>query len=229
MGTPPHLIVEDQSKPGEMLKITDSKCMRILGSNVQPNITWQQHLEGGKKAVLPGICRELGALKMMGQQLPRASRKILAEGLLLSKFIYLITQWGGGGTDNHLLAAQRLQNKSARWVTGARSKTRISTLLEDVKWLSINELTLYHSLVQCWKILRLGKPENMTELLTLDNENRITTPPPILQFTIAGFRWRVYKDWNALPPELRVLRTGSDRGDLLILTDPHSTDYGVNC
>ena len=140
-GEPPHLIVEDQSKPGELLKIKDSECLRILGSNIQLNISWQQHLEGGKKAVLPGIRRQLGQLKMMGRQLPRASRKILAEGLLISKFIYLISQWGGA-TENYLVAAQRLQNKIARWVTGAGAKVRISTLLEDIGWLSIKELTV---------------------------------------------------------------------------------------
>ena len=95
-GVPPHLVVEDQSKPGEFLRINYSPCLRILGSNIQPNISWQQHLEGGKKAVLPGIRRQLGQLRMMGSQLPRLSRQILAEGLLISKFIYLITQWGGG-------------------------------------------------------------------------------------------------------------------------------------
>ena len=80
-GEPPHLVVEDQSKPGEFLRINDSPCLRILGSNIQLNIL--------------GIRRQLGQLKMMGGQLPRHSRKILAEGLLISKFIYLITQWGG--------------------------------------------------------------------------------------------------------------------------------------
>ena len=205
-GEPPHLIVENQSKPGEMLRIRDSECLRILGTNIQPNISWQKHLEGGKKAVLPGIRRQLGQLKMMGRQLPRASRKILAEGLLMSKFIYLITQWGGA-TENYIGAAQRLQNKMARWVTDARAKTRISTLLEDTGWLSIRELTVYHSLLQCWKILRLQKPENMVEHLTLDENNFITTPEPRIQFTLAGFRWRVTRDWNSLPADIRTQRS----------------------
>ena len=89
-------------------------------------------------------------------------------------------------------------------MTGARAKVRISTLLEEVNWLSIKELTTLHSLVQCWKILRLKKPENMVELLILDEENLIKTPEPRLQFTLAGFRWRVTRDWNELPPETRV-------------------------
>ena len=95
-GDPPHLIVENKEKPGELIKISDSKCFRILGSNLQSNITWKMHLESGKKAILPAIRKQLGKLKQLGKQLPSHTRKTLAEGLLLSKFVYLISQWGGG-------------------------------------------------------------------------------------------------------------------------------------
>ena len=49
-GNPPHLIVQDKDNPGEVIKISNSNCFRILGCNIQPNITWKMHLETGKKS-----------------------------------------------------------------------------------------------------------------------------------------------------------------------------------
>ena len=83
-GDPPHLMVVNEEKPGELLKIKDSSNFRVLGSNFQANMSWKAHLEAGKRAVLPAIRKQLGG------QLPRHSRKALAEGLLLSKLSYLI-------------------------------------------------------------------------------------------------------------------------------------------
>ena len=102
-GDPPHLIVKDPNKENEMMKISDSKNFRILGANFQPNMGWKNHLETGKKAVLPDIRRKLGSLSLLGKQIPLHSRKLIAEGLLMSKLTYLIAQWGGGGSksDSH--------------------------------------------------------------------------------------------------------------------------------
>ena len=93
-GEPPHLIVENPEKPGETMKISDAKNFRLLGANLQQNMSWKQHLETVKKAVLPSIRKQLGSFKQLGNQLPKYTRKTLAEGLLLSKFTYLVTQWG---------------------------------------------------------------------------------------------------------------------------------------
>ena len=202
---PPHLIVPDPNKPGEMVKITDSKDFRLLGSNLQPNISWKAHLETGSKAVLPAIRKQIGALKQLGAQIPKQSRKAIAEGLIQSKFNYLIAQWGGA-TKNLMKAAQRLQNKAARWVTCSSRRTRTRKLLKDTGWLSILEMTKYHTLVQLWKIIRLQKPLIMTELFTTTNEDLITTTIPRLQFTKQGFRWRSADTWNLLPGEIRSIQ-----------------------
>ena len=52
-GDPPHLMVMNPEKPGELMKINDK--MRILGANIQPTMDCNQHLETGPKAVFPAI------------------------------------------------------------------------------------------------------------------------------------------------------------------------------
>ena len=98
-GEPPHLVVEDPDNPAEVLVINDNKKFRILGTNILPNMSWVGHLDTGKKAILPKIRKQLGALMQLGKQLPKHSKKTLAEGLLISKFSYIITQWGGTSTN----------------------------------------------------------------------------------------------------------------------------------
>ena len=132
------LIVCDPKKPGEFLRIKDSNKFRVLVTNLEQNQSWKKHLVSGKKAVLPSIRQQLGALKLLGSQIPQKTRKLLAEGLMLRKFNYLISLWGGA-TPNFITAAQRTQNKIARWVTSRNKRTRISTLLETCGWLSIQE------------------------------------------------------------------------------------------
>ena len=157
-----------------------------------------------------------------------ASKKLLANGLLISKFNYLIAMWGGA-TSNHLLTAQRTMNQVARWVTNKGKKTKISTLLETTEWLSIRETTRYQSLIQFWKILHLRKPKFMTNLIQLDNRNNATTSLPRLQFTTHGWRWRTTDDWNLLDQEIRdtaslptfkrKLKHGTNHSETLNLTD----------
>ena len=69
------------------------------------------------------------------------------------------------------------------------------------------DLTSFHSMVQCWKIFRLNRPENMVETLCLDENDMIAAPGPRLQFTLAGFRWRVKEEWNAMPQEIRMQKS----------------------
>ena len=88
---------------------------------MQQNFSWANHLERGNKAILPGIRRQFGALQQLSKQLPRASKKLLSEGLLLSRLSYMITQWGGA-TENFITTAQRLENKLANGLLDAKGK-----------------------------------------------------------------------------------------------------------
>ena len=203
-GEPPHIVVRTET--GELKHINDCKQMRLLGTNLQQNLGWRAYLESGRKAILPTIRKQFGAIKILGKMLPRGSKKLLAEGLLMSKMIYIITQWGGAG-HSQITAVQRLQNQIARWITGQRRRVRISTLLEEVGWWSIREQIRIHSLVQLWKVLHLNKPATIRNKLRMDDEGEIHLPPPRLQFTLLGFTWRSVEYWNELPQEIRTLKS----------------------
>ena len=153
-GNPPEMIVKDEN--GIDKCIDDKIYTRVLGANIQNNMLWEKHLESGKRALLPQIRRQLGQLKFYGGQIPRTCRRNIANGLLLSKFNYLITQWGSAD-ETHLKKAQIVLNSIARWVTGLRKRTRIGELMEAVNWYTIKENVMIATAIETWKLSTQGK------------------------------------------------------------------------
>ena len=149
-GEPPSLQVE--AEPGRMKDIVDVGRCRILGVNIQSNMTWLAHLESGEKAILPRVRRQLGALVHQGKKIPLRCRKTLATGLILSRMQYAIAIWGPT-TDSQVRRAQVLLNKAVRWVTGRRKRTKISIPMKEVGWLTIKEMVVMQGCMLLWKII----------------------------------------------------------------------------
>ena len=78
---------------------TTGHC-RILGLNVQANLTWTSHLESGLKPLLPSLRRNIGALKNLSKLVPFSSRNTIARGLIQSRLSYLLCVWGGNTKPN---------------------------------------------------------------------------------------------------------------------------------
>ena len=95
-GTPPRLKVQDEK--GKDKWIVDSSHLRVLGGNLQANLTWESHLESGLKALLPGVRQQLGRLRFLGTLIPKRSRANMARGMILSRLNYLMPLWGGAAT-----------------------------------------------------------------------------------------------------------------------------------
>ena len=93
-GTPPELKITLEDNTEKIIR--DEKFCKILGLQIQDNLTWQVHLEAERKALLPEVRKIIGTLKNLGRRIPVGSKNILARGLVLSKLCYLISIWGGG-------------------------------------------------------------------------------------------------------------------------------------
>ena len=92
-GRPPTLSVLNEDKEQEELKTVTSS--RLLGVNLGQDLTWGAHLNTGEKPLLPALRKQVGMLVHLCKNIPSSSRKILAEGLVLSRLKYAITLWGG--------------------------------------------------------------------------------------------------------------------------------------
>ena len=199
-GNPPSLIVQDEN--GQNKEIKDSQYLRILGANVQSNMSWQMHLEGGKKAMFPAARKFLGHLRHQGDLIPRSCRNNLAKTLILSRLQYLMPLWGGAG-QTYINKCQTIMNTAARWVSGLARRTRTSTLMEHVGWFTAKEMIRIATGLHTWKLINFRRPERPLLRMTIMDDRTITVQHPRLQFSQECLRWRAAREWNLLPQNLR--------------------------
>ena len=163
---------------------------------------------------MKGLTTRIGALKIVCRVASFKNRKLIAEGLIMSKLSYLIPLWAG--CESYLLLAlQRIQNKAARVVT----RTSLSTAghLAQCGWLSVRQLACYQSCVLVFKVLEHKSPQYLYNMFkseyTRDTRQAASmiirqeggTPDKDLMMT--SFRWRAAKQFNQLPTEIRKMKT----------------------
>ena len=175
------------------------------------NMTWIDHIENGKKAMLTGARRILGALQHLGDKIPRCCRQIRATTLIISRLNYLMPVWSGTTTNhtNHIRKVQTLQNKAARWIRGMRKRTRVKDLMIGCNWMNVREMIELHTTVMIWKMVHLKRPGHLSRKLVTDGELKLEIDTPRLQFTERSLTQRGGLTWNKIPQDLRELRTVS--------------------
>ena len=93
--------------------VSTTKCEKLLGGIINENLKWTNHILLSEDSLVKKLGTRLSALKLIGKVADFKTRKMLADGLFMSKLIYLIPLWGG--CEKYLLKAlQVVQNKSAR-------------------------------------------------------------------------------------------------------------------
>ena len=135
----------------------------------------------------------------------------------MSKLCYLIQLWGG--CDAYLLKPlQVLQNRAARSVTGCVWVTPKRKLLKLCKWLSINQLVFYQSVIMAHKIVLTNTPYHLATKMTPTHPRRTrqSTSGCIRygenlaanQATIqTGFCHRTTLQYNTIPATLRAVKS----------------------
>ena len=115
LGFPPQLSV---IKPDGTLKIITAKqSCRLLGGNINRDATWHHQLTLGDKPVTKVLRSVLGILTHISKHLPRKSRLLLANGLFMSRLLYLLPMWGGL-PNKDIKAIQVIMNKCASHDSG---------------------------------------------------------------------------------------------------------------
>ena len=175
---------------------------RILGLNLHQDLSWRSHLEQGAKPLLPTLRRRLGALRHMGNLIPRTGRKLLANGLIISKVIYMIQVWGGTQAV-HMDKLQRIMNKTARYVINGGRRWKTLKLMKTCNWMTARELSEFYTLIAIWKVKNYGKPTVMSEMFEWNEWNEASTRRSRIQTTDNYFRSRSTRLWNQMTRQLR--------------------------
>ena len=203
-GDPPSLTVAENIDGIITEKsVTDKVYSRILGGNIRNDLTWTSHLSTGKRALLPAVRKQLGALCSLRNSLSMKAKLQLANSFILSRLNYIISLWGNTSM-NQIRKAQVCMNATARFVLTARKTTRQSELMSRCGWLNVRELTEYHSLIQLWKLLRWKIPLSLTDAVELVEDDLVSTRRARIKLTDEAWRNATVRRWNDLPEMLRT-------------------------
>ena len=142
--------------------VAPSESERILGLNVQNDLSWNNHIINNEKSLSKSLSRKISALGKICLQADFRTRKMLANGLVISNIIYMVQVYGQA-SDYLLHILQVQQNRAAQIVTRLGWRTSTSLLLNQIGWLSVRQLYVYHSLLLLWKIRNSGNPQYLNE------------------------------------------------------------------
>ena len=153
--------------------------------------------------------------------MPKDRLKNIAEGIFFSLLTYGIQVYGGvWGLDNLSIAEGRtkaftkqdnhnlqvIMNKVLRSLTGLNKETPVKILLEQSGYLSVQQLTAFHTLTTMHKIMKNKEPEYIYNIISQSKTtfNRTRTPAIFhprykLATSRQGFMYQGQKLYNLLP------------------------------
>ena len=203
-GEPPTLVTYNDK--GNIKVVKTSKSEKCLGATLQQDMQWSAMLETGEDAILPALRKKIGMLCHLGRNIPRSSRQLLANGILIGKLNYLLLLYGG--TQNKFLnKIQVILNDASHFITGAGKRTKMIDLMKSVNWFSIRELISIHTNILTWKTIRRRAPKHLADRIVCHPDLTVTTDIPRLRNTAQGLRWRMIQQWEHLPAERRDLNS----------------------
>ena len=145
--------------------ITPSTVEKLLGAQVHQNMGWRKHIMDNKDALIKSLNKRIRAMKKISRVASFKTRKNIANGIFMSKLIYLMPVWIG--CDDYLInSLQVCQNKAARLVTKLDRFTSTKKLMQQCGWMPVHQLLVFHSLVLLHKTIKQQKPTFLFQKVT---------------------------------------------------------------
>ena len=168
----------------------------------------------GEVSLVSQLNTRLNALRKLSFCGSFKTRLMIANGIFISKLIYMIPLWGG--CEKYLIKClQVIQNSAARTVTRRNIFTPVEELLRMCNWLSVSQLVVYHTLKLVFNTRQSGKPEYLADMFSDDfpyrtrfaeqgNIKVLGHGEPGLEMTRKSFKHRGMCDWNRLPTMIKT-------------------------
>ena len=191
--------------------IEPSETEKLLGCWLHQDMKWGEHLQDNDESLIRSLNCRVGALKMICRVANFKTRKMIADGIFMSKMTYLIALWGGSA-DQLMNPLQKAQNKAARAVTKLDWNTPVRILLQQCGSLSVHQLAVYHSVVMVYKVMQTESPKYLFSMFSTKyncdtrHARRALIRPTRdcdLELSEESFRWRAARAFNALPFSVR--------------------------
>ena len=157
------------------------------------------------------LSSRINALRKISHIAGFKTRKMIAEGIIISNIIYVIAVYGSC-CEYLKTGLQIVQNTAARCVTGLGWRTPIRVLFMQCGWLSVRQMSMYHSLVLVHKVRQEGKPCYLADKLStsFNYRSRLASTNGIRKnekidsdMRKDSYLPRTSNEWNNLPAHLR--------------------------
>ena len=76
-------------------KISPTESEKLLGSQLHQSMQWNQHIRDGESSLLRQLTTRINGLKKISVNATFQTWPMVANGVLRSKMVYLITLWRG--------------------------------------------------------------------------------------------------------------------------------------
>ena len=170
---------------------------------------WNQHIRDGESSLLRQLTTRINGLKKISVNATFHTRLMVANGVLMSKMVYLTTLCGGAQL--YLLKSLQVQQMTAaRVVCGffsyGWSKRK---LLDRVGWLSVRQLIQFHTILQAHKTIKTGQPRPLFHSISTDHpRNTRSAASGQIRFgesfrTQSTFKYRALQWYNRVPPDVK--------------------------
>ena len=171
----------------------------LLGVKIQQNLKWSEQIQ----FVESKLKIKMGGLEKLKYVMSRFNRRVIVEGIFNSVLLYGLSVFGGCRKQD-IKSLQIQQNRAARLVLCAPPRTCTRYMLNELKWLSVNQLISYHTLIMVFRIRQSKEPEHLANCLLRDSrQGRIMLDNVRHESYRQSFIYRGATLWNQVPSRVR--------------------------
>ena len=176
------------------------------------SLSWNCQIRDSDSSLVSCLISRINALSKVCSYSNFQTRKNMANGMVMTYLTYLIPLYGGC-PDYLLKSLQVLQNRAARLATRSAWGTASFIMLQQLGWLSVRQMIVFHTLMLFYKVKLYKKPSYLYSQIShkfnantrLGRNNGIKEHRRV-KSTLARNSCipRTINHWNSLPPSLRM-------------------------
>ena len=194
-------------------EITPLKTEKLLGGHISQELKWNEHILDNEHSLIRQLNSRINGLIKVCKSAPFKQRLMIANGIFISRCIYLIQVWGGAS--KYLIKSiQILMNKAARAVTRLSWYTPTRILMKQCNWLSVSQLIHYHTVLLTHKVVMTQRPKYLHDKMCTSNTYNTRAKIKFGEnFTgrtalaSGSFCYRSATTYNLLPQSLREIQS----------------------
>ena len=187
--------------------VVKTKC---LGLQIDKHLTWDSHVNSITKKVVSALVM----LKRIKRLVPYKNLISVYKSTIEPYFDYCSTVWNSIGSELSS-KLQRLQNRAARIITGARYTKRSKEVLSRLGWQTLKQRRLEQTAIMMFKISNKMTPNYLEEMFQRDfgskvydlrsSDRNYVLPKNRTDYYNKSFAFTGAKVWNSLPNDLKQI------------------------